>query len=238
MITMEFQDKLLPIQPGFKEFFPGDIDSMIREMNRVVLESSGLLKPQNRFRLVESDQVPLEHMASSPLMLRLMAMLVRLTGAKNVLEIGTFLGISGMSMAEELPEGGRVVTVEKYDHFAALARKNFIENKLDSKIEIVIGDALEKIDELKGKGPYDLFFLDGNKENYLEYLQKLECSVRKGGLIVIDDVFFQGDALNEKPTTPKGQGVKDLLEAMKTDEKYYKLILPISNGVMLLHKLT
>ena len=55
---------------------------------------------------------------------------------------------------------------------------------------------------------------------------------------MIDDVFFQGDALNAVPTTPKGQGVKDLLEAMKEDESYYKLVLPISNGVMLLHKLT
>lgn len=237
MQNMKSEDKLLPIQPGFKELFPGDISSMIEEMNRVVQESSGLSRVQNRFQLVESDQVPLEHMCSSLLILRFMSMLVRITGAKNVLEIGSFLGVSGMNMAEELPEGGKLVTIEKYDHFAALAQQNFIKNKLENRIEIIVGDALSKIEEISAKGPFDLFFLDGDKENYLPYLQKLGPTVRKGGLIVIDDVFLQGDALNAVPTTPKGQGVKALLEAMKNDTSYYKLILPISNGVMLLYKL-
>ena len=105
---------------------------------------------------------------------------------KNVLEVGTLFGYSAILMARLLPEGGGVVTLEMDESIARIARRNIEEAGLSPRVEVIVGDALETIPRLTGT--FDLLFIDGTKEEYREYLQQAEKNLKKGGLVVADNV--------------------------------------------------
>ena len=151
-------------------------------------------------------------MASNPVQLRLLDLIVRLLQPKRIIEIGAFIGLSAMTMARAMPAGGKLTTIEKFDHFADICRRNFEANGLADRITVVQGDAFEALDKVPKGELFDLAFIDGNKERYADYFEMLEPRVRSGGLILVDDVFFHGDVLNAKPTTEKGEGCKRFME--------------------------
>jgi caffeoyl-CoA O-methyltransferase/O-methyltransferase len=139
-------------------------------------------------------------------------------------------------MAKVLPEGGRLTTIEKYDEFARIAAENIRNNGLSERIDIICGDAFDELPKLDPNQLFDFVFLDGNKERYLEYFKLLDPRLRPGGLMIVDDVLFQGDVLNDEPKTEKGIGVKRFLQAVESADQYTKILLPISNGLMLMYK--
>ncbi len=232
-----FRDKLLPTQPVFREYFEGDDKKLVTALYDAILRFGGIPLPEEKFEILKSDRVSFEELTSSPVVLQFLQSLILIKNAKRVLEIGTFLGISTMYMASVLPEGGQVVTIEKYDHFAHLAANNFRINRLDNRIELIVGDALSELPRLESTRLFDLIFLDGHKEKYYEYFDLLDHLLVHEGVFVIDDIFFCGDVLNDRPKSEKGLGVKKFLEISETYKNYHKLILPISNGIMLMVKL-
>ncbi len=141
-------------------------------------------------------------------------------------------------MAHALPEGGRIVTIEKYDHFADLARRNFLANGLSHKIQLIHGDAFEALKMLDPAQRFEMIFLDGDKERYEDYFSLLGSRLSLRGILIVDDVFFHGEVLNESPTSAKGIGVKKFLEAVERSQDYHKTILPIDSGLLLLVKHT
>jgi predicted O-methyltransferase YrrM len=175
-------------------------------------------------------------MASNPIQLRLLEFLVRLVSAKRILEIGAFIGLSAMTMARAMPAGGKLITIEKFDHFADICRKNFAAIGLQDRIEIVQGDAFDVLGKLQDQPLFDMAFIDGNKERYADYFLAVEKRVRPGGLILVDDILFHGDVLNEPPSTEKGAGVRAFLEVAATRKDFLRLALPFSNGIMLMLK--
>lgn len=229
-------DKILPDQPINNDHYAAAPDAYHKLLFQEIARSSGLQMPVDDFKLELSDKVPYEAMASSPVGLRFLQLLVKMTGARRVLEIGAFIGLSAMSMARALPKGGEVVTIEKFDHFAAIARNNFKNNGLADKITLMDGDAFAVIDRLPKDKLFDMVFIDGNKERYAHYFQALEPLLRPGGLAVIDDSLFHGDVLNTKPKSEKGQGVKDFLDVAAGCKDWLRLLVPISNGTMLMIK--
>src|SRR6185436_17283891 len=98
------------------------------------------------FELLLSDTASVEEMASNPVQLRLLELIVRLTGAKRAIEIGAFIGLSAMVMARAMPAGGKLFTIEKFAHFADICRRNVAVNGLSERIEVIEGDALEVIE--------------------------------------------------------------------------------------------
>ncbi len=229
-------DKMLPDQPQNNEFFDREAGDYYPALYRAIADASGLRSPHEEFRLQQSDRFAVEEMGSNPISLRFLQMLIQLSGAKRVLEIGAFIGVSAMSMAKALPKGGKVVSLEKFDHFAEIARANFRENGLADRIDLRDGDAFELLPQLLKEEPFDLIFIDGNKERYADYFTALEPALRPGGLFVVDDVFFHGDAINQPPKTEKGEGVRAFLDLAATKTDYARIVIPISNGVMLLRK--
>ena len=127
---------------------------------------------------------------------RFLKMLVRLTGARNILEIGMFTGYSALMMSEALPENGHVTTCEINPKAEAIARKYFAESPHGNKITIRMGRALETIKTLSG--PFDLVFIDADKPNYCNYYEATFPLVRPGGLIVGDNVLWSGKVLDPK----------------------------------------
>jgi len=229
-------DKVLPDQPINNDHYAAPADAYHQLLFREIVRSSGLKLPTEDFKLELSDKVPYEAMASNPVGLRFLELLVKMTGARRVLEIGAFIGLSAMSMARALPAGGELVTIEKFDHFAAIARNNFRSNGLADRITLLEGDAFAVIDGLPKDKPFDMVFIDGNKERYAHYFQALEPLLRPGGLAVIDDSLFHGDVLNPKPRSEKGEGVKQFLDVAAACKDWLRLLVPISNGTMLMIK--
>jgi len=231
---LKLWDKLLPDQPLNNTYFKGgDYHHMLYDL---IVRTSGLQQPHERFDLVLSDKVTIEEMASNPVQLQLLDLIVRLLQPKRIIEIGAFIGLSAMTMARAMPVGGKLTTIEKFDHFADICRRNFAANGLADRITVVEGDAFEALDKISKSELFDLAFIDGNKERYAHYFEALEPRVRSGGLILVDDVFFHGDVLNAKATTEKGEGCKRFMELAARRGNYVKLALPLCNGLMLMLK--
>jgi len=162
-------------------------------------------------------------------------MIAHLVGARTALEIGTFIGNTTMHLARMVGEAGYVTTIECGHQFADVARKNFIRNGLNKRITLLEGYAGNILPTL-GKSYYDLIFIDGGKQDYLDYTLKCERLLSERGVIIVDDVFFHGDALNAKPQTAKGAGCKVLLDSYRNREDLGKLLLPVGNGMLMLFR--
>jgi caffeoyl-CoA O-methyltransferase len=233
---LAFWDKLLSDQLPHTELFRGSQARFFPSLYETIIHTSDIQVPYEELDLVLTEKFTVEEMGSNPVALRFLQMLVRMSGAMYVLEIGAFIGVSAMYLARALPANGRVVTIERGTEFGAICAQNFKRNHLDDKIELRIGDANEVIGSLPRDKPFDLMFIDGDKGHYGDYMRRLEPLLAPGGLMIVDDALFHGDVLNKKPTTDKGEGVRDALNQAAAWKHYHKVLLPVSNGVLLLQK--
>ena len=229
-----YQDKIVPVQEFFSYMYTKK-GPFVLALHEMLTKYSSSFNP-DQFTLEVSPNVGLEEMSSPPYFLSLINTLIALSGARNVLEIGTFVGHTTMQIAKMVPDDGHVTSIEVFDHFAEIARKNVKNNGLSDKVTIINQDADEAIESFS-PGQFDMIFIDGNKEKYLDYVLKGKKVLSERGVIVVDDVFFHGDALNEPASTEKGKGCQDLLSYFedRTDE-FDRLLLPIGNGVLVLTK--
>jgi len=228
---LHFKDRMFPIQTIMHDNYIGDQDSLSGHIYDLVTR----LSKQREFSALHGDEeIPAEWMSLSPMEKTLMEFLIVVSRAETVLEIGTFTGVSTMHLASALPRHGSVVTIEKFDRFAAIARRNFEDNGLSEKIELLCGDALSILLTLS-KRKFDFVFLDGDKEHYLDYFNCIDTELlAPEGIIVVDDVFFQGDVFNPQPQTAKGEGAKRLIDAVENRNDYMRLMLPIDNGMLVM----
>ncbi|MDX1587036.1 MAG: class I SAM-dependent methyltransferase, partial [Balneolaceae bacterium] len=146
--------------------------------------------------LVEASKDNLEYvdMISGRVVGRLLAILIKISGAKRVLEIGTFSGYSALTMAEALPDEGELITCEYNERYEKLARSFINKSEHGHKITLKMGMAMDTIDQLNGT--FDFIFLDADKVNYPAYFKKLLPMLRKNGLMVIDNVLWSGSVLH------------------------------------------
>lgn len=229
---IRFCDKFLPDQSEHTYYFRGD--DYLPALYDSICHSSGIVSPDLEFKLEKTDKFTVEEMASNPISLRFLQFLIQVSGVKRVLEIGAFIGVSAMYFAKALPPGGEVVTIEKFDHFAAIARRNFALNGLADRITLHEGDAFEIIDSLPKDEKFDLIFIDGNKERYKDYFVMTEPLLSHRGISLIDDCFFHGDAVNATPVNEKGAGTKAFLDYASSRADYMRIALPLANGIMMM----
>lgn len=231
-VAPRFCDKLLPDQPEHTYHFRGH--DYLAALYDVICRSSGIESPHEAFKLEHTDMFTVEEMASNPVSMRFFEFLIQVAGVRRVLEIGAFIGVSTMNFARALPPGGEVVSIEKFDHFAAIARKNFALNGLAERIRLLEGDAFEVIDALPEDETFDLIFIDGNKERYKDYVVKTEPLLSARGIMVVDDCFFHGDVANRTPVDAKGAGTRAFMDYAATREDYLRIALPIANGIFMM----
>ena len=142
------------------------------------------------------EKLEIPQMTTGRVEARFLKLLARLVGARRILEIGTFGGYSALSMAEALPEEGTLVTCEMDPIAIAFARKYFSESPLGKKITLLEGPALESIKTLTG--PFDMAFIDADKENYIEYFNLIIDKVNSGGVIAIASEINKTENLIEE----------------------------------------
>jgi caffeoyl-CoA O-methyltransferase len=162
-------------------------------------------------------------------------MLVALTGAARVLEIGTFTGYSALSMAEALPEGGKLVTCDIDPVCTAIAQSFFDRTPHGKKIEIRLGDAIATLRALPESELFDLVFLDAVKASYCDYFDLVLPHVRTGGLIVADNTLWSGKVLD--PKTADDIGIDAFNTKVTRDPRVDNALLSIRDGIMIARKL-
>jgi predicted O-methyltransferase YrrM len=160
----------------------------------------------------------------TPLQGKFLEFLVRATGARRVLEIGTLGGYSTIWMARALPEGGRVVTLELEPHHARVAQRNLKKAGVAERVEIVVGPALDTLPKLESTdegrgGPFDLIFIDADKQGYPEYLTWALKLSRPGTVIAADNVVRQGKVIDAKSKDPLIQGVRRFAEMVAAEPR-------------------
>jgi caffeoyl-CoA O-methyltransferase len=164
----------------------------------------------------------------------LLGMLVRLSGARRVLEIGTFTGYSALCMAEALPKTGRLITCEINPERADIAQSFFDRSPHGRKIRLHLGAALETLADLPASATFDFVFLDADKENYVNYYEAVLPRLRPGGVIIADNVLWSGRVLAPKRKTDRA--VVKFNKHVHRDPRTECVMLPVRDGVSLIRK--
>jgi caffeoyl-CoA O-methyltransferase len=172
-------------------------------------------------------------MMVGPLEGQFLKMLASLTNARRILEIGTFTGYSTLAWAEALPKDGRIVTCDINAETTEIARRYFAESPHAQKIEIKVGPAIETLKRVWG--PFDICFIDADKENYGAYYDACLDLTRARGLIVLDNMLRGGQVLNPKDQDTRV--VDALNQRIRNDPRVENVLLPIRDGIMLVRKL-
>jgi caffeoyl-CoA O-methyltransferase len=160
---------------------------------------------------------------------RFLEFLVRSTGAKRVLELGTFTGYSSLSLARGLAEGGRVVTCDVNEETTAIARRYAEEAGLADRIEYRLGPGLETLADLEG--PFDLIFVDADKENYLNYYEAVLPMLAPDGLLLADNALRNGRVLADGD-----EPMKTFNDHVLADERVECVLLTVRDGILLVRK--
>lgn len=183
----------------------------------------------------ETAAMPLAGMQISPEQGQFMALLVRLTGARRTLEVGTFTGYSALAVALALPEDGRVVACDVSREWTAVGERYWREAGVASKIDLRIAPALETLDALiAAKSPaFDFAFIDADKKNYDGYYERALKLVRRGGVIAIDNVLWGGSVVDPKKKDADTRAIRALNKKLAADERIDLSLLSIGDGLTL-----
>lgn len=169
----------------------------------------------------------------------LMAMLVKLTGAKLCIEVGTFTGYSALAVAAALPADGRLICCDVSKEWTDVGRRYWEEAGLSDRIDLRIAPATETLDALSGEGlagQVDFAFVDADKTNYGRYYEQLLGLLRPGGLIAVDNVLWSGSVIDPEDQSEDTKAIRALNDAIATDERVDHVLLPVGDGLTLARK--
>jgi predicted O-methyltransferase YrrM len=161
-----------------------------------------------------------------------LARLVRLSGARRILELGTFTGYSSISMASALPADGRIITCDVDPEATAIARRYMDESGYGDRIEIRLGPALETIETLEG--PFDLVFIDADKPSYRSYYEATLPMLAEDGLIIADNVLWSGRVVEEGEDDESTRAIKEFNEHVRADPRVVSVMLTVRDGMTLI----
>jgi caffeoyl-CoA O-methyltransferase len=202
------------------------------DVERYALEHS-TPDPEIFRRLEEETRATqtLPQMMVGPLEGPLLGWLVWLSGARSILEIGTFTGYSSISMALALPEGGRITTIEIDEETSAVARRYAEVAGVADRIDHRVGSAIEELQGLDG--PFDLVFIDADKESYIDYYENVLPKLSDRGLIVADNVLWSGRVV-EQDGDENTRAIKTFNDHVAADERVECLMLTVRDGMTLI----
>ena len=163
-------------------------------------------------------------------------LIIKISNIKKILEIGTFTGLSTLSMALALSDDGKIIALDKNEETNKVAINFFKKANQEHKIKTLIKPALESLDEIKNE-KFDLVFIDADKMNYIEYYERSLQLLKKNGLIIIDNVLWYGEVVNENNNDKFTKNIKEFNSHISNDKRVEKLIIPLGDGMTVCRKL-
>lgn len=201
------------------------------------LLSVGVREPEVlRALRAETAELEMAQMQIAPEEGAALAMLVRLLGARRILEIGTFTGYSSTAMALALPADGRIVCCDVSEEWTDIARRAWTAAGVADRVDLRLAPALDTLDDLLATdhaGTFDLAFIDADKENYLNYYERSLRLVRRGGLITIDNVLWSGRVADPSDTDESTEAIRELNALIAADDRVDVAMLPVADGLTL-----
>ena len=157
-------------------------------------------------------------------------LIIKTSNIKNVLEIGTFTGLSALSIALALPDDGKLVALDKDEGTNKIALDFFKKANLDNKIQTIVKPALDSLDELKNS-KFDMVFIDADKMNYKEYYERSLNLMDKGGLIIVDNVLWHGEVADDDNLDKYTINIRDFNTYVANDKRVEQIIVPLGDGM-------
>ena len=207
---------------------PADIEAYAQAHSMPESDLCRALREETQRRM-ESPQ-----MIVGPLEGAFLKMMAQLVQATSVLEIGMFTGYSALCFAEALPANGTVLTCEIDEESAALARRYFARSPIGKKIEIRMGPALDTMRGLKG--PFDVIFIDADKINYVNYYRRSLDLLAPAGVILIDNVLWDGEVLKQPAPNGNTAAIQELNRTVANDPRVSAVLVTIRDGVLVIRK--
>ena len=165
-------------------------------------------------------------------------LIIKTSNIKKILEIGTFTGLSALTMSLAMPNDGKLITLDKNEETNKVANEFFKMAKQEKKIEIIKNKALDNLNEFKKKNyKFDLVFIDADKENYINYYDISLDLINSNGLIVIDNVLWHGEVIDEKKIDNLTESIRKFNIYIKNDKRIENLIIPVGDGLSVCRKL-
>ena len=157
-------------------------------------------------------------------------LIIKTSNIKNVLEIGTFTGLSALSIALALPDDGKLVALDKDEGTNKIALDFFKKANQDNKIQTIVKPALESLEELKNS-KFDMVFIDADKMNYKEYYERSLKLLDKGGLIIVDNVLWHGEVADDDNLDKYTINIRDFNTYVANDKRVEQIIVPLGDGM-------
>jgi caffeoyl-CoA O-methyltransferase len=157
-------------------------------------------------------------------------LIIKTSNIKNALEIGTFTGLSALTIALALPDDGKLIALDQDKESSKVAINFFKKADQDNKIKMIIKPALESLEELKNN-KFDMVFIDADKMNYKEYYERALKLMDKGGLIIVDNVLWHGEVADEDNLDKYTLNIKKFNEYVAIDKRVEQIILPLGDGI-------
>ena len=172
----------------------------------------------------------IKRMQINPSQCYFLHLIIKISNIKNVLEIGTFTGLSALSIALALPNDGKLIALDKNEETNKIALSYFKKANQDHKIKTIIKPALESLDELENN-KFDMIFIDADKLNYKEYYERSLKLIDKGGLIIIDNVLWHGEVADEDNRDKFTVYIREFNAHVSNDKRVEQIIVPLGDGM-------
>ena len=172
----------------------------------------------------------IKRMQIDPTQCYFLHLIIKVSNIKNVLEIGTFTGLSALSISLALPDDGKLIALDKNEETNKIALNFFKKANQDYKIQTIINPALETLEELRNK-KFDMVFIDADKMSYKEYYEKSLGLINRGGLIIIDNVLWHGEVADETNDDKFTIKIREFNKFVSEDKRVEQIIIPLGDGM-------
>ncbi len=172
----------------------------------------------------------IKRMQIDPTQCYFLHLIIKVSNIKNVLEIGTFTGLSTLTISLALPDDGKLIALDKNEETNIIALDFFKKANQEHKIQTIIKPALESLKELKNN-KFDMVFIDADKMNYKEYYEKSIALLNKGGLIIVDNVLWHGEVADEKNNDKFTLNIREFNKFVSEDKRVEQIIIPLGDGM-------
>ena len=210
-----------------------------REIEKYIEDHSLELNPIQKEIILHNENLGnIKRMQISVSQCHFLHLIIKISNINKILEIGTFTGLSTLSMSLALPKNGKLIALDKNEKTSDIAIKFFEKAKQENKIQIITKPALESLNDLKkNNNKFDLVFIDADKENYKNYYEQSLELIGTNGLIIVDNVLWHGEVVDTKNQDKLTKIIREFNSYVSNDKRTENLIIPVGDGLTVCRKL-
>ena len=210
-----------------------------KEIEKYIEDNSLELNPIQKEIILHNENLgDIKRMQIAVSQCNFLHLIIKISNIKKILEIGTFTGLSTLSMSLAIPDDGKLIALDKNEKTSEIANNFFKKANQENKIKIITKPALESLNDLKKNNEkFDLVFIDADKENYKNYYDLSLELIGKNDLIIVDNVLWHGEVVNKNSKDKLNSTIKEFNKYINNDKRIENLIMPLGDGLTICRKL-